>query len=152
MLTFAQEEWPDLKPVIMPLWERHWQEIAGDKDVIPLDPDWDGYDRLHQHGALKIMAAREDGELVGYVFAIVTPHLHYRTTLCSNYDLFWLAPEHRKGWAGYRLLKEAEKMLKACGVVKAFGQTKVWHDVTPIYKRMGWKPVETVFAKLLQEH
>ena len=150
-LTFASETWWKVKPEIAPLWQRHWEEIAHDKDTIPLDPDWNSYDGAAALGKLAIMAARdENAKLQGYLFALVTGHMHYQSTLCAFYDLFWLAPEHRTGWNGYHLMKAAEDMLRDMRVKKAFGQTKLAHDMSAIFRRLKWKPVETVFAKTLR--
>lgn len=149
MLTYQVETWWKVKREIGPLWELHWREIAGDQDTIPLDPDWTFYDGASELGKLLIVTARDGDKLVGYVFALITTHTHYRSTLHGFYDLFWLDPAYRKGWTGYRLMKEAEKAMKAKGVVKAFGQTKIWHDVSVIYLRLGWKPVEILYSKML---
>ncbi len=134
----------------MPLWQRHWEEIGTDKDRIPLDPDWQKYNELFLAGALHILGARDsNGVLVGYVFSIVGPHIHYKSTRVAFFDLYWLAPEYRKGTNGVRLFKETEKSLREHGVVKVFGQTKTFKDVSMIFQRLGWKHVESVFTKVL---
>lgn len=150
MLTFKREDWLDIRKTIYPIWKRHWDEIGTDKDKIPLDPDWQKYDDLADGGALHILGARDErGYLVGYVFSLIGPHLHYRSTKCAFFDLYWLEPEYRKGMNGVRLFREAEKSLKACGVRKLFGQTKVYKDMSLIFQRLGWKQAEIVFTKVL---
>lgn len=149
MIECREVQWPDIRGAILPLWERHWREIGKDHEVIPLDPDWEAYDRMYERGGLFVVGAFEGDNLVGYVFAMVMGHLHYKRTLCGFYDLYWLAPEHRKGMAGVRLFKAAEAVMTDLGCVKIFAPTKLWHDVGRLFSRMGWKPIETTYAKML---
>jgi hypothetical protein len=50
MITIACEPWERVRQQIWPLWQLHYAEIAEDKERIPLDPDWDKYDRLAEAG------------------------------------------------------------------------------------------------------
>lgn len=113
---FKWEKFRDIVRELLPLWQRHWVELAGDRDRILLDPDFDSYYRLDFEGLLHILAARVDGELVGYTFTIVGPHLHYRSTKTGHTEMFWLAPEYRSGWTGVRLLRLTRKGLRDRGV------------------------------------
>lgn len=149
-LTFAVEPWSALRPIIFPFWVRHYLEIARDQDAVPLDPDWGKYDAMAEAGSLLIITARsEHGELEGYLFAIVSTHLHYKSTLCAFFDLYWLEPKARQGWSGIRLFREAERALRAIGVRKVFGQTKTHKDVGLIFRRLGWSEAETAYSKVL---
>lgn len=147
MITFETESWDAIRDEIAPLWRLHYEEIASDRDRIPLAPDYVKYQRYSDCGQLHITVAREGGRMVGYAFALVDTALHYATTLCGFYDLYWLEPERRKGMAGIMLLKETEKALKARGVRKIFTGTKVWKDVGPLFERMGWQETERLFTK-----
>lgn len=148
VLTFSVEDWRDIRGVVYPMWHRHHAEIAKDGDLVPLDPDWDRYDAYDDCGALHLTIARDrDGEMVGYVFALISPHLHYRSTLCAFLDLYWLEPRVRKGWNGVKLFRAMESGLKDCGVRKIYGQTKVWQDASIIFQRLGWTEAERAFTK-----
>ncbi len=150
MLTFTVEPWSALRPIIFPFWARHYLEIARDQDAVPLDPDWGRYEALDAGGSLLIVAARnETGELKGYLFAIISTHLHYRSTLCAFFDLYWLEPDVRKGWNGVRLFRETERILKQLGVRKVFGQTKTHKDVGLIFRRLGWSEAEIAYTKVI---
>lgn len=147
MLTYVVEPWATVRGEIGPLWRRHYAEIAADQQRIALDPDFARYSASAANGSLHIVVAREAGQMVGYVFAFVETHLHYRSTLCGFYDIYWLAPEARKGSAGVKLLKEAERTLKARGVKKIFTGTKLWKDVGRIFERHGWNETERLYSK-----
>lgn len=150
MLTFAVEQWADIRSEIAPLWAVHHVEVADPIDTdIPLDPDVVKYTRLADQGHLHIVAARANGALVGYCFVIIDTHLHYRTLLCGMFDIYWLAPAHRGHWHGIRMMRAVERSLRARGVRKAFSGTKLWLDASAMFKRLGWRPVENLFTKRL---
>jgi GNAT superfamily N-acetyltransferase len=149
MITYAVEQWPQAAPEIMPLWAAHNSEIAAEHDKPLLDPDLGRYMALHRAGKLHVVVAREAGKVIGYLFAAVETHLHRRTTLCAFYDLYYVRPEHRRGWTGIHLFKEAERTLRARGVKRLNTGTKLWKDVGKLFERMGWQETERLFTKVV---
>jgi hypothetical protein len=131
---------------IIPL---HYEEIARDRDVIKLDPDWEAYHQSERAGQLHMMVARCEGRMIGYHICFVRPHLHYRKSLSAITDIFYILPMHRAGRVGIELFKESEKVLKARGVQKIFLGCKIAMDLTPIFLRLGYNRIEYVFAKLI---
>lgn len=150
-LAYSVEAWRYVRGQVAPLWREHYEEIAHDKDRIPLDPDWMAYDGLSERGFLHIVTVRDGQTLVGYLFAIVGPHLHYRSTKVATFDLYWINPEYRKGWAGVKLFKFAEKTLRDAGVVKIAANTKLTKDMSLIFDRLGWTETERIWTKMVGE-
>ena len=146
-VTFATEQWPDCLPELVQLWPAHWHEVAMHQDRIPLDPNYVEYERAYGSGQLHLTAVRDQGRLVGYLTAIVRPHLHYAHSLSAFYDLYYVLPSHRRGMVGVRLFTEAEKALKARGVERLFTGTKLSKDASAIFERLGWEPAERLFVK-----
>lgn len=146
-LAYAVESWFDVRAEVGPLWRLHYAEIADKR--IPLDPDFDRYDQIALLGKLHIVTVRDRGKLVGYLFAIVDTHLHYRHTLFAGFDLYWVDPVHRRGWAGVRLFREAEQTLRARGVRKVVANTKVAKDMSRIFERLGFQEAERIHTKYL---
>jgi len=149
MTVYAVEAWKDVKAEMVPLWERHWREVALNHAEVPLDVDHDRYDGLADAGALHVLTARRGGELIGYHIAIISGHLHYRSTLHGITDVYWLAPEHRHGITAMRMFQAVERELKALGVRKLFTATKLHLDQGTLFERLGYKPVERLYAKLI---
>ena len=147
MITYSVEQWPDVIEEAVPLLVRHWEEIATDKDKIPLDIDYASYEALHEAGALHIVVAREDGRMIGYYCSVVRPHLHYKSTMFAFTDIFFVAPEYRNGRIGLGLFKRNEQSLKALGVQKIFGASKITPDAGPLFRRLGYGTHETVYSK-----
>ena len=136
-------------PELPELFMAHYDEIALDKSVIKLDPDWNKYCQLELHGILHVMTVRDTAKLVGYHMSVVSTHLHYKSTITALSDIFYLLPEYRQGWTGYKLFEETEKMLKVLGVKKFYNVTKAHLPINIIMKRRGYRLVDKVYTKLL---
>jgi hypothetical protein len=149
MITFQEEPWAAIRGEVSALWQQHYDEIAEDKDLVPLDPDWDKYDALANLGKLVIVTARRERELVGYVFSVVDTHLHYKSTLFSMSDIYWLDRAHRGGRTALRLFQAAERVLAGRGVVKMLSNTKLAHDQGRLFGAMGWREAERLFVKTI---
>lgn len=142
-----------------PLFERHWQELGTHKDEIPLDPDWDRYFALAQVGTLRVRTARVDGVLAGYIFNMVGPHLHYRSTLHAEIEMFWLDTAYRgvgvvgmSHWWVMDWFSDNDADLKALGVKRVSVAVKNGYRdgrVGVIFKRLGYLPHETTWSKAL---
>lgn len=149
IITYQREPWSQIRPELERIIPRHWEEIALNRDAIPLDPDYAQYNELDHNHKLVIVTARREGELIGYHVSIVTNHLHYRTTLFGFTDIYYLKPECRHGTIGIKLFREVERVMKELGVRKLTTSTKIHHDISPIFRFLGWSEVERVFTKLL---
>jgi GNAT superfamily N-acetyltransferase len=149
-LTFQVEPWPAIKEEIKPLLVKHWEEIALDRDAIPLDPDYEVYDKLHEMGVLVACTVRDGRKLVGYYANLLKGHPHYKSTLFAFLDVYFLLKEYRNAQNGLRLFTFMEKEMRARGVRKICSMTKLDHDASALFLRLGWKPVETIFTKLLE--
>jgi GNAT superfamily N-acetyltransferase len=136
----------------------HWEEVALNKDAVPLSPDWSKYHLLERAGVLKVVGARLGKRLIGYDIFFVQPTMHYSSCLWAVNDILYLDPDHRKGLAGARLIRESEKMLKPLGVTKVIYHTKLHvhlghgkarDTVGGLLKRLGYAHVEEVYAKMI---
>lgn len=148
-MKFAIENLAKVRREIEPLLMEHWNEIALNKDIIKLNPDWREYARLDEINALRIYTARKDDELMGYFVIIVSRSLHYKDHLFANNDIVFLTKPARKGLTGFKLIKFAIESLKAEGVSKLHINTKTHQPFDPILERLGFEEIETVFSKVL---
>lgn len=146
-ITYATEQWPDVVDELQGHWPQHWAEVATHKDKVQLAPNFAEYQRLHDSGQLHVTVARDHGWCVGYLTAIVRPHLHYKNSLSGFYDLYYVEPSHRLWMTGVMLFAEAEKALKARGVERLFTGTKLSKDAAKIFERSGWQETERLFVK-----
>lgn len=149
MITYAVESWTDAKAEMSALWIPHWNEVALNREKIPLNPDLDAYDAMEARGELHVVVARKEGAVVGYHFSIIRTHLHYKQSLNAFVDIFYVSPEQRTGRTPMRLFQFVEKTLKARGVEKIFTGTKCSLDAGPLFEFMGWTKTEVLYTKFI---
>jgi GNAT superfamily N-acetyltransferase len=148
-ITYQVEKPSVVLPEMVPFFAAHWQEIAMNRDRVPLDVDYDKYLALGEAGRLHVVTVREDGKLVGYHVSFIEPHLHYKSTLFAHTDIYYLDPPKRKGSTGVKLFQFVEQSLKSIGVKVMTTSTKAHADISPIFERLGWTKRETVFTKYI---
>jgi len=136
----------------------HWEEIEDHRDVSPMAVDWPRYRALEAQGQLKIGALWLGADLIGYNAFFVHAPLHSRNTLWAIGDVLWLDPDHRKGWAGVRLVREAERGLKDMGAKVILYAVKEDADLAgkrqrdiagKLLARLGYAPFERSWSKVL---
>jgi len=149
-ITYQQEFLVTTEREARPLLEKHWEEIAINKDHIKLNPDWEAYADLEASGNLKIFTARNDGALVGYFVVFVRKHIHYKDHLFAHNDILFLSEPYRKGYTGIKLIKFAEECLKADGVSVLTINTKTHRPFDGVLQRLGFNHVENIYSKFLR--
>ena len=148
-MRYQQEFLAMVEDDIRPLIQRHWEDIALNKDKIKLNPDWDAYHTLEQAGVLKIFTAREGDLLVGYFVVIIQYNMHYKDHLFASNDVIFLHPDYRKGRTGIKLIQFAEKCLKEDGVSVLAINTKVHKPFDNLMQFLKFSLVERIYSKYI---
>lgn len=151
MIDVRVEQYATVIGEIKPLLELHWQEIATDRDAIPLDPNFEQYRAMEAAGNLVILTAREAGALIGYSIFFLIRHPHYQSTVFAMNDILFVTPAKRGGRAGLRLIRESERVMRERGASKISWHIKAMHDFSPLLHRIGYATEEIILAKLLKE-
>ena len=119
-----------------PLFEEHYEEIARNKQIMKLKPNYHLYEALNSTGWLFIYVAMQDDVCIGYSMNIMMHHLHYADLRIAQNDILFVKKEFRGGRLGLRLLKVTEDHARSEGC-----------------KLMLWHAKEnTALAKLLPRH
>jgi len=147
MITTHVESLTERLPELMPLFPLHYEELALNKDKVPLDPQYNIYLERDARGEVVFVTMRDAGELVGYFVGFIAPGLHYRTCLTCTMDIFYVHPSKRNGTAGVRLFRAVEKELKRRGVQRWFVGSKCHKDASALFERLGFNRVEVYYSK-----
>lgn len=134
---------------IGPLLPLHYEELALDKDKVPLDPQYNLYLAREDRGEVIYMTLRENGKLMGYFIGFIAPGLHYQTCLTCTMDIFYVHPDHRNGRGGLRLFRAVEKELRRRGVNRWFVGSKMHKDASRLFEALKFRPIETFYSKWL---
>jgi hypothetical protein len=151
MVTYQVETYEQVVSDIQELIKLHYEEIALNKQDIPLDPDWKRYKMLSDNNMLFVITARDNGTLVGYSVFFITQHMHYNSTKMASNDVLYLLPEYRKGMTGIKLIKASELELNKINVTKVLWHIKFHKDFRNILYRMGYKDEDAIVGKILKD-
>lgn len=132
--------------VLLPL---HYEELALNKDKVPLSPRYDIYVAREKAGELLFVTVRQAGEMVGYFIGFVAPGLHYSTCLTCVMDIFYVRKDLRKGRTGIRLFQFVRAELKRRGVQRWFVGSKIHADASALFKYLKLEPCETFYTQWL---
>ena len=151
MISFDIERLEILREELEPLLKIHWEEIALNKDKIPLDVDWESYLSLEKTGSLLTITARQNQELIGYAIWFIRKHLHYKQTSWAYNDVIYLKKEHRLIGTGGQLVRICEQVLTEMGVEKIQWHVKSTMNWTKLLENMGYQTEEYVCGKYVGE-
>ncbi len=149
MITFEIESFTDNLPELKTILPLHYEELALDKDKVPLSPQYDIYEARESLGELIFVTARDNGELIGYFIGFINPGLHYSTCLTCIMDIFYIHPDHRGSNFGFKLFDFVEKELKRRGVDRWFVGSKCHLDASWLFERLGFERVEVTYSKYM---
>ena len=97
-----------------------------------------------------VFLAEQGGQAVGMMIAGVMPSIWSPKHLVLTEFAYWVAPEHRGGTAGYRLIKsyvhECEKMI-ASGKIQMFTISKMVNSPDLKYQKFGFEKLEETWVK-----
>lgn len=149
MLTAQVESLTERLEEMKPLFPLHWEELALNKDKVPLDPQYNVYLERDRRGEVLFVTVRDRGELVGYFVGFVAPGLHYQTCLTCHMDILYLRQDKRGAMGGVILLKAVKEEAKRRGVQRMFVGTKAHKDIGRLFEKMGFSHVETTYSAWL---
>ena len=129
------------------LYPAHWEEMALNKDKVPLDVNYDTYDLLDDTNRILVVTIRDKKRLVGYYMGFTHYHLHYKTCLELVMDIFWTHPDIRGGSAAIKMFREVEQEAKRRGVHRIHHGSKMHKDCSVLFKRLGMAHTESYYSK-----
>lgn len=148
-VVYQLEPLADVKEEMEPILYDHWQEIGLYKEHCKLKPDWERYYTVEKAGVLKIITARDDGVLVGYFVALVTPGLHYCDNVYAVNDVVYLKDSYRDSLVGLEMFKYAEEYFKTLGVDVISIHMKTALPFDSLCEGLGYDYVERLYTKYI---
>lgn len=131
------------------LFTPHYNEVAKNKEVMVLHPDYEKYYELEKLGALMILGVDYGNNLVGYSLNFIHHNLHYSALKVCQNDLLFLLPAHRASTAGLRLLKETEQRATRHGCKLMLWHAKQGSSLDLILQRRKYPVQDIIYSKQL---
>ena len=147
MIKFGKEALnPAFFDEIKPLISEHWEEIAHFKDI-PLDPDFDLYQKIQDSGNIRVFTVREEDKLVGYALFFTKVNLHYKSSNQAVQDILFIHPDHRG--CGAKFIIWCDEQLKAEGVQAVYQHMKAKHNFGEMLERIGYELQDLIYVRRL---
>ena len=150
MITAQVESLTQTLDEMKPLFPTHWEDLALNKDAVPLDPDYSVYLRRDAVGEVLLVTLRETGRLIGYFVGFIAPSLHYKTCLTGTMDIYYILPEKRGGTKALRLFRCVLNEMNRRGVRRVFMGSKLHKDTGRLFEALDMQPVETYYSRMLE--
>lgn len=150
-IEYAVETLDECLEETKPIFKKHYEEIAMYRDRIPLSPDYDKYYSLEEAGILHIITVRDCGKLIGYFWSIISPHLHYSTTISAVNDILYIDKKYRDKGIGQKMFEFAEEKLKELGVQTLAIHMKTSLPFDSLCVGMGYDYAERNYTKYIGE-
>jgi GNAT superfamily N-acetyltransferase len=147
VITAQVEPWSEFVKDAVELFPAHWEELALNKDKVPLSVQHDVYLAYEAAGQTLVVTLRQKGRLVGYFVGFVSPALHYSTCLTLQMDIFWTHPDIRGRMEGVKLFRAVEAEAKRRGVQRIFYGSKLHKDASRLFEYLKMEPVEVYYTK-----
>ena len=141
---------PEFKAELIPLISEHYKEISANQDI-PLDPNWDFYEKGRDLGFMRVYTMREAGVLVGYGVFTVLAAMHYKGSIQATQDILFLRADLRGKLSGFRFIKWCDDRLREAGAQVVYHHVKVAHDFGTMLERIGYKHVEKIYSRRLDK-
>jgi len=114
-IVVREESYDQVIDDIVLLLVDHWNESSDYNSTNSFLPNFKLYKTMYDRGKLRILTARFDNKLVGYTVWILQQHPHSSQVTNATADLVFLSREYRKGWVGYRMIKDMIEYAKGFG-------------------------------------
>ncbi len=131
------------------LFEEHYQELATDKGLMRLSPNWKRYYALEEQDMVSVIAAWLGDEMVGYSVNLTFHHMHYADLKVMQNDVLFVTKDHRHTGAGLKLIEATEEMGRAmeCGMV--LFHSKLDTSLGLILEARGYQVQDVIQSKAL---
>lgn len=150
MVELTIEDFCEIGDQLEPLFQTHYDEIANNKEVKKIAPDWDTYRVLTDHERCIAVVAWDGDEIVGYTVAFLYPHPHYKDCIVAANDLFYVRPEYRRQGVASMMISFMEEQAAAYGATVHTMHMKPYHDFSTLMERLGYYEEEVLWEKVIQ--
>lgn len=155
-IEFSREPLVDCFEEMNSLMHDYYEKTIANRDVPPLDFDWNHYLELDKQKRIVLVTARvrditHARPLVGFVFYIMMNHPQYRTTKMALCNTLAVRPEMRGMGIARNLMAKAEDYLQIAEVdriIHSFRMTYA-NDESPLFPKLGYEPHEIAYLKVL---
>lgn len=140
-----------LKNGLEVLTKESWEDSWENNGCLKYNPDWEEYKKKEDRGEMRILAAMDGKELIGYACVILIRELLDKDKFSAVIQAFYMKKSKRKGMLGFKFLKFLEnqlRLIKADRVIIAH-RFKKDNRESLLFKRLKYVHQENLMVKNL---
>lgn len=155
MLTYRLVGLEEFYALAQDLVKDHFNEVSSSKDDFEFNFNWRIWFDMDRAGFLHIYGVFDGKNLVGYAPVMKVPNLinaHVRTCIVQS---IYIDPQYRKGTAGIKLIRSAEKLARALDAeelkvsISKNSKSSKGKPLSGLFTNLGYKFREVVYSKRL---
>lgn len=132
---------------LLPLAEEHWDEVPfGPWKELGLQLNHEMYFVLEEQGFLRLITARDEGELVGYLALLASEMNHHKGIYQATSDVIYVDPAYRDKGVAKAMLEFAFQDMKANGVEFLNLAVNPNYDFSEFCERSGGVLTEKIYT------
>lgn len=150
-MKFGREKAHQFIQEALDLFSTHWGEVGHYRDI-PLEIDFEMYNKMEDAGVLRIYSARDDeNQIIGYSFYLIKNNAHYKSSLQASQDIIFIHPEKR-GF-GKEFINWCDDELRKEGVQVVYHHVKAKKELNfgPMLQRLGYELIDEIYGKRLDK-
>jgi L-amino acid N-acyltransferase YncA len=145
-VVYTVESYTAAIPEIKLLVPGQWDESALAFPNLDQDVNYDAYSSAEEKGMTSFVAARIDGEMVGYIGAIVAPHLSAKRQKSATVTPYYVKPLPQRGFILRRLIVILMDDLRSRGVVLFTMRTHPHISAEALFLRLGFQESDRTYT------
>lgn len=147
MMTFKLESLSDMYMDIEEQTE-NIQKAISPRTSTAIKVDWEYFLRLDSLGMVRMIVAREEGHMIGFIGFILDTNPHHMT-IQATASVLYVHPEKRKFGTASKIIRKAEETLREEGVHLMVCAAVPEIDYSMILTRSGFRVGDTLYIKEL---
>lgn len=147
-IVFGVEKIADIKEELKPLLVLHFAEVENHLDI-PLDVDFETYERLNDLQSLICFTARKNNKLIGYNSFFISKSMHSKNSLQAFQDAVYIHKDYR-GF-GRSFFKYSDGVLKNNNVQVCYHSVKAHKNYGKMLEEIGYSIEDYIYMKRLDK-
>lgn len=143
-IVWAIERLETARPAIEFLLPRQWEETG--EPQFKVKPNWDFYAGLEAHGALLVIVLREEGRPIGYISAMMHPHVNATGVKMASIATYYVEPRATRAVLLRSLWRACRQAAASHGCVKAVIDSRPDNPANDLLELLGGVPEKIGYA------
>lgn len=127
----------------------HVEELTTNKELMKLNPDWEGYIKAEKEGLLFSLFVKDNGVLIGYSVNTISHHPHYSDLTVANNDVLFVTKAYRDNNIGRDLIARSEERAKILGAQIYLLHAKKNTTLDKLLPHLGYNVQDIIHSKVL---